>query len=213
MTNLTETLARKFIVIDGPDGSGKSTQLHLLASHLRREGLSVTETKDPGGTVIGDKIREILLHTDHTDMTIGCEMLLYMASRTQLAGEVIAPAAAKGHCVLCDRWVSSTVAYQVAEGRLEAAEIMDVYRIALQDMRPDLTIILDLPAEAGLGRIDGRMDRIEAKGLEFHQKVRQLFLQQAAATPGLFTVIDAGGSEREVHQRLMGCLENWEFAD
>ena len=89
MSELTNKLAGKFIVIDGPDGSGKSTQLKLLSDHLRSEGLSVTETRDPGGTVIGDKIRKILLDNSHTEMTIGCEILLYMASRTQLMGQVI----------------------------------------------------------------------------------------------------------------------------
>ena len=126
MSGPAEKLAGKFIVIDGPDGAGKSTQLKLLAEHLRQEGVKVTGTRDPGGTRIGDSIREILLNREHADMTIGCEMLLYMASRTQLMGEVIGPAIANGRCVLCDRWVSSTVAYQLADGTMTAKEITHI---------------------------------------------------------------------------------------
>ena len=124
MSELADRLAGKFIVIDGPDGSGKSTQLKLLADALRSDGLEVTETRDPGGTAIGDKIRHILLDNDHTDMAIGCEILLYMASRTQLMHQTIAPAMDQGRCVLCDRWVSSTVAYQVADATATADDML-----------------------------------------------------------------------------------------
>jgi len=213
MSELAEKLAGKFIVIDGPDGAGKSTQLKLLAEHLRCQGVEVTETRDPGGTRIGDKIREILLRPDHEEMSIGCEMLLYMASRTQLMNELIGPAIASGRCVVCDRWVSSTLAYQVANGGMSDREITDVYEIALRSMKPDLTIILDLPPEEGLERIGGSPDRMEAKGPEFHRKVRELFLQQVRTDSRRFTTVDATGSEQEVHHRVRDCLLHWDFQE
>jgi len=213
MSELADRLAGRFIVIDGPDGAGKSTQLRLLADLLRDQGAQVTETRDPGGTVIGDEIREILLDTAHGEMTIGCEILLYMASRTQLMGEVIGPAVERNECVLCDRWVSSTIAYQVADGRATAEEIMDIYEIALKGTRPDLTIILDVPADVGLARIVGDHDRMEAKGPEFHRNVRELFVRQAAAAPKTMVVVDAAGSVEEVQRRLRLALESWAFAE
>jgi len=209
MGELADKLAGKFIVIDGPDGAGKSTQLALLAEHLRSGGLAVTETRDPGGTRIGDRIREILLDRANAGMSVGCEMLLYMASRTQLMDEVIGPALKAGRCVLCDRWVSSTVAYQVAEGKATAGDVMETYKIALGDVWPDLTIILDLPAEDGLARISGKADRMEAKGAEFHSKVRQLFLRQVEDAPRRFAVVDAAGSIDEVQRRLQGRVAEW----
>ena len=209
MSDLAGKLAGKFIVIDGPDGAGKSTQLEMLAGYLRGQGTDVCMTRDPGGTVIGDKIRRILLDNAHTDMAIGCEILLYMASRTQLMSEVIWPALQQGKCVLCDRWVSSTVAYQVAGGAATADEVMTTYEIALKGIRPDMTVILDLPAEAGLARLTAAPDRMEAKGLEFHKKVRRLFLEQAKIAPDIFAVIDGAGSAAEVHQRLLDALRNW----
>jgi len=213
MSELADRLGGRFIVIDGPDGAGKSTQLRLLGDFLRDQGAEVTETRDPGGTAIGDKIRDILLDTAHEEMTIGCEILLYMASRTQLMGEVIGPAIQRNECVLCDRWVSSTIAYQLAEGRATAEEIMNIYEIALKGIRPDLTIILDVPADVGLARIVGGGDRIEAKGLDFHRKVRELFVRQAPSASKTMAVVDAAGSVEEVQRRLRLMLENWTFAE
>jgi dTMP kinase len=211
MTPEADKFAGRFIVLDGPDGSGKSTQLEMLGAWMRSAGTSVVETHDPGGTVIGDKIRRILLDRDHEEMTIGCEMLLYMASRTQLMGEVIAPAIDAGKCVLCDRWVSSTIAYQAEAGSLSPLEIVAIYEIALRSVKPDLTVILDIPAEVGLSRIRRQADRMEAKGVEFHRKVRQAFLDQARAEPERFLVIDAAGQREEVNERLRQGLLEREF--
>ena len=217
MSEVADRLAGKFIVIDGPDGAGKSTQLAMLGEYLSRSGggAGVTLARDPGGTPIGDRIREILLDRRHGEMTVGCEMMLYMASRAQLMGQVIAPALQNGHCVLCDRWVSSTVAYQVAEGKATAADVMMAYRAAVGDGGPDLTIILDIDSTVGLGRAGGGggHDRIEAKGIEFHRKVRELFLSQAADTPQRFAVVDAAGSIDEVHGRIVKTVEQMAWDD
>ncbi len=211
MSELAEEFTGKFIVIDGGDGAGKSTHLHLLAEYLCTGGVEITETRDPGGTVIGDKIRDILLDRSHEQMEIACEILLYMASRTQLMHEVIAPAIERGDCVLCDRWVSSTIAYQLASGAASEEDILSIYELTLRSTRPDLTVILDVPAEVGLGRLAGGPDRMEARPLEFHKKVRDLFLTQAQAMPKLFAVLDAAGSVEEVQQNLRALVAKWDF--
>ena len=214
MTDLAEKLAGRFIVLDGPDGSGKSTQLTMLAECLRACGDKVVTTRDPGGTPIGDRIRAVLLDRANDVMSINCEILLYMASRTQLMAEVISPAVAAGNCVLCDRWVSSTVAYQVADGKASAPDIMAAYDLALPGVRADLTMILDLDAEFGLARAAGAdgHDRIEARGAAYHRRVRELFLERAADRPDRFVVVDAAGTIDEVHQRVRDVVETWEFA-
>jgi dTMP kinase len=196
-----DVLQGKFLVIDGPDGAGKSTQAKLLAEFIRQQGVDTLLCRDPGGTRIGDKIRHILLDNDHGEMSVRCEALLYMASRAQLYDERIAPALAAGRCVLCDRWVSSTYAYQAVAGRLGADAVIRIAEASLARTWPDLTIILDLPAEAGLDRLGRSPDRMEQKGSEFHQHVRQAFLELARGRKD-FTVVDANGPIEAVQQRL-----------
>ncbi len=199
----------KFIVFDGPDGCGKSTQLTRTAELLTGAGIEVVTTRDPGGTVIGDKIRQLLLDINHSKMTPACETMLYMASRAQLANQVIRPALSAQACVLCDRYISATIAYQGAGG-IDTSHIRNVGEVAVGGLWPDLTIILDLPAEMGLARLPGTPDRMEAKALNFHEKVRELFLAQAAEAPDRFCVIDASGSVDQVNQRIITALENWD---
>jgi len=206
MTDLADRLAGRFLVLDGHDGAGKSTQLALLARRLGQDGVVVTETRDPGGTVIGENIRRILLDRSHAEMTVATEMLLYMASRAQLMGQVIQPALESGQCVLCDRWVSATVAYQVAEGKATADQVLQLYRLALKDAEADLTIILDIDPQVGLGRLGregAQPDRMEAKGEAFHRQVRKLFLRQARGRPRRFVVVDASNSVQEVHRQIV----------
>lgn len=200
-----EKLAGRFIVMDGPDGAGKSTQIAMLAEHLRGQGVSVVQTRDPGGTAIGDRIRTILLDRVHAEMDFRCELMLYMASRAQLVAEVIRPALARGQCVLCDRYISSTIAYQGAGGA-SVEQIKAAAAVAVGGLWPDLTLLLDLPPEVGMTRLKGAPDRVEAKGLEYHRAVRALFLQQAAEDPGRFAVVDAAGSVEQVQQRLQAAL-------
>jgi dTMP kinase len=203
-------LAGRFLVIDGPDGAGKTTQAALLAEFLRAEGLPVRQVRDPGGTAIGDEIRAILLSNRHGEMAVQCELMLYMASRAQLAAEVIRPALADGQCVLCDRYISATIAYQGAGG-VDAETVRRAGRIAVGETWPDLTVVLDLPAEEGLARAGGvgEADRMEAKGPAFHRRVRELFLQQAREAPDRFVVGDGAGSVKDVHRRLGAAVGEW----
>jgi len=204
MSNL-EKFRSRFVVLDGPDGAGKSTQIALLAQRLRG-AVEVVAVRDPGGTVIGDRIRGILLDNAHHDMAVECELLLYMASRAQLVSQVIRPALERGACVVGDRYVSSTVAYQGAGGT-DTGAIRRVADIAVGGLWPDVTVILDLPAETGLARVGRRAaetghrrDRMEVRGLEFHGRVRDLFLQQARERPADFAVVDATRSAEVVHE-------------
>ncbi|MHC4562457.1 MAG: dTMP kinase [Planctomycetota bacterium] len=208
LTTLATKLAGKFIVLDGPDGAGKSTQLALLADVLEAGGLMVRRLRDPGGTEIGDRVREILLDRAHETMNVECELMLYMASRAQLAHELIRPALAAGQCVLCDRFISSTIAYQGAGGA-DVDTIRRIGQAAVGETWPNLTIILDLDAEAGLSRVGDAPDRVEAKGAEFHSKVRDMFLRQAADEPGRVVVVDGGGTIEQTHQRIVEAVAIW----
>jgi dTMP kinase len=211
----SQKLRGRFIVLDGPDGSGKSTQVRLLSAALVAKGVSCVAVRDPGGTAIGDKIRQILLDRSHDEMSVQCELMLYMASRAQLVSQIIRPAIEDGQCVLSDRYVSSTIAYQGAGG-IPPAEVKAVADVAVGGLWPDLTIVLDLPPEVGFERISARsgalgpeFDRMEMKALEFHHKVRRLFLDQAAQSSDAFRVISAVGDVQQVHHRVMDALELW----
>jgi dTMP kinase len=214
MTQSTKTLpdrlAGRFLVIDGPDGAGKSTQVKLLAEWLAGEGVKVQPARDPGGTAIGERIRAILLDRLHEEMVVPCELMLYMASRAQLVAQVIRPALEKGQCVLSDRYVSSTVAYQGAGGA-EAADVREVGRVAVGGLWPDLTIVLDLSAQSGLARLGKAKDRVESKDFAYHSRVRELFLEQAREDPRRWAVVEATGTIEEVQARLRSVIEGWKF--
>lgn len=219
--DLKSKLAGKFIVFDGPDGSGKSTQLRLLADRLAATGLSVVRAKDPGGTPIGDQIRKILLEGDLSQMDVRCETFLFMASRAQLVTEVVAPALAAGSVVLCDRFISATWAYQGAAG-YDVSRIVELGRLAVGDTWPHLTLIVDVPTEDGFQRTgrrphhagrnrkngagqgmllnDVQPDAMEARPIKFHRQVRELFLQLPPDYPGKSIVIDGRPPTDQVHQ-------------
>ena len=210
MAELADKLAGKFIVIDGPDGAGKSTQVKLLAGDLRGRGLTVCEVRDPGGTAIGERVRQILLDVGHHGMATTTETMLFMASRAQLVAEVIGPALRRGECVVGDRFISSTVAYQGAGG-MDSSAVRAVGQIAVGGLWPDLTVILDLPAEQGFERLREARDRMESKDAAFHREVRRLFLAQAAEDPDRFAVVDATGSVEAVHRRVQGVVHGWKW--
>jgi len=196
MSDLTDRLRGKFIVLDGPDGAGKTTQLALLADRLEADGLEVCRARDPGGTAIGDKIREILLSPDSGEIAPDCEMLLFMASRAQLVAERIRPAIEAGQVVLCDRFVSATVAYQGASG-VSADRIIKIWQVAGEAFWPDLTVILDLPPETGLRRVgerngsDNAADRMEQRPDAYHRRVREIFAALGESYPAPVRYVQA----------------------
>ena len=184
-----------FITIDGPDGGGKTTQAERLTGHLRDLGVIVHLTREPGGTWLGERIRELLLErtgsTAPTDPL--ADAMLFNAARRQLVREVIGPALAAGDTVVCARFADSTLAYQGYGAGLDVAMLRELNDRATDGLRPDLTVLLDVPVEAGLARkAPGDVTRFEAEfDLAFHRRVRDGFLALAAAEPGRFAVVDA----------------------
>jgi len=200
--DFTAKFRGRFLVLDGPDGAGKSTQIAMLTRRLA-DAVEVVAVRDPGGTAVGDRIRAILLDTAHADMAVACELMLYMASRAQLVSQIVRPALARGACVVSDRYISSTIAYQGAGGT-DVNAIRRVADVAVGGLWPDVTVILDVPAEMGLSRVSrrGAGDRVEQKGLEFHRRVRELFLRQAKDSPADVAVVDATQSPGIVHEAV-----------
>lgn len=207
-------LTGKFIVFDGPDGCGKSTQMKILADGLKKEGLPLVTLRDPGGTVAGDAIREILLHGRHGILDIRSELMLFMASRAQLMKEKIKPAASAGKTIFCDRYISASCAYQGAGG-LAPKEILKIGSFAVEGNWPDLTIILDVSPETGFERISKHrgedFDAMENRGLDFHAKVREIFLKLPEIYPGKVVIVNAEGTVEEVHNRILELLKNVDF--
>jgi dTMP kinase len=179
-----------FISLDGLDGAGKSTQGRLLAQWLREQGFDVVECADPGGTAIGDVLRKILLeHRGH--MTLPCEALLFMASRSQLVAEVIGPALAAGKAVVCDRFLLANVVYQGHAGGLDVPKLWEMGLLATGGLEPDLTFVLDLPLEIAQSRRKTHADRMERRAADYFAKVREGFLIEAKRRPELIRVLDA----------------------
>jgi dTMP kinase len=184
----------RFITFEGPEGSGKSTQLKLLADRLRAEGHAVVETQEPGGTTIGQQIRNILLDPASTALRPTAELLLMFASRAQNVDEIILPALAAGKIVLCDRFTDSTLAYQGAGRGLGADMVFDLDRIACRGLIPHLTLLIDIDTETGLKRAE--QTRMEEQPLAFHRTVRETFLQLAHDESRRIKLID-GARDRE----------------
>ncbi len=205
-------LKGRFIVFDGADGSGKSTQFTRIMAMARGAGLAITEVRDPGGTRIGERIRDVLLDPEHEEMDMRCELMLYMASRAQLIAEHIRPALQRGELVLADRFLSSTLAYQGTAGGIPTSEIMDVARAALghpddpASTWPDLVVVFDVDEATAAKRLNPLLDRMERKSSEFHAKVRRGYLDQAESDPARYAVVDARPGEDEVTSSMVRVL-------
>ena len=184
-----------FVTFEGPEGAGKSTALRAVATGLRERGRKVLETREPGSGEVGKAIREILLHGG--DLEPRAELLLFLADRAQHVARVVRPALARGEIVLCDRHADSTFVYQGVARGLEPGFVRAGNAFATGGLVPDLTVLFDLPAEIGLARLQNP-DRMDALPLEFHRRVRQGFLDLAAAEPGRFRVVDATRDPKEV---------------
>lgn len=203
-----------FITFEGPDGSGKSTQIDLLAAYLKEQGYQVLCTREPGGTSIGNQIRQVLHDVANTEMSSQAEVLLYAASRAQLVHQVILPHLAGGGVVLSDRYADSTYAYQGYGRQLDAAILRSITQFATQGLKPDITIYLDVDVEQGLHRKitasdsgQGEWNRMDQLELTFHQRVRHGYLEMAQLEPNRWLVIDASASIEVVQQRIRQRIE------
>ena len=186
-----------FVCFEGGEGAGKSTQSRLLRDSLERAGHTVLLTFEPGDTEVGKALRQIVLDPATGELSHRTEVLLYAADKAEHVDTVVLPALGRGEVVITDRYVDSSLAYQGAGRDLVVAEVEHVQRWATGDLRPHLTVVLDLEPRTGLGRFKER-DRIEGQSLEFHQRVRQGFLDLAAADPDHYLVLDARASVEEI---------------
>jgi len=180
-----------FISFDGVDGVGKSTQAAQFVEWLQEQGHQVLRCRDPGSTELGERLRTLVLKDTKISIAAGSEMLLYMAARAQLVSEVIQPALAAGQVVVSDRFLLANVVYQGHAAGLDPQDIWDVGAVATGGLEPDLTVVLDMPLEKAVGRIGRELDRMEARGLEFLEKVRQGFLREAERSPERIVVVNA----------------------
>jgi dTMP kinase len=209
-------LRGRFIVFDGGEGCGKSTQARMLREELERQDIPVLAVHDPGATRIGQTIRQVLLNPENTDMGMRCEMLLYMASRAQMMVEKILPALESGQVVVSDRFVSSTLAYQLGGDGLTADEIRRIADSAIKGRWPDLTLIFDLSVKASQARVRPKfslfpddpaagldLDRIERRSLDYHEQVRRNYLSQAEADPKHYQIIQADQPIEKVHREVL----------
>jgi len=196
-----------FITLEGPDGSGKTTQMDLLEAALRKEGLDLIRTREPGGTLISEKIRDMVLDPACSEMCDRAEALLYAAARAQHLHEKILPALNAGKIVLCDRFVDSSLVYQGIGRNLGVETIAELNRFATGGVLPDLTIVIQIDYEEGLRRKalqrNGELDRLEQQKDDFHRKVHEGFAELKKYSPARVVQIDGSGSCEEVHAQVM----------
>jgi dTMP kinase len=197
-----------FITFEGSDGSGKSTQIHLLEDYLRKNGQDVQLTREPGGTDIGEGIRQVLLDMAHEKMHARTETLLFNAARAQLIEQEIRPALSGGKVVLCDRFADSTVAYQGYGREQNIEELKRLISFATGGLSPDLTLYLDLPPEEGIRRkLADYQNRLDVQGLSFYRRVEAGYRELIAQEPQRWVVINAGRSLEEVHQEVVRAVQ------
>ena len=196
-----------FISFEGGEGSGKSTQAERLARRLRAHHCQVLLTYEPGGTALGNELRDLLKSNPRVALSAGAELLLFAAARSQLTQEVILPALDKGVCVICDRYMDSTTAYQGYGRGLPLDTVETVNRFATHGLQPDLVFLLDMQPDESLERKRLPRDRIEDEGSSFHKRVRAGYLEMAAREPKRWLVVDAALQPDEVEQRIWSRIE------
>jgi dTMP kinase len=201
-----------FITFEGGEGCGKSTQIAALKARLEALGKTVVQTREPGGTALGESVRNLLQYDDAGQgMSPEAELLLFAASRAQHVRELIAPAIAEGQIVLCDRFLDSTTVYQGVARAIDSKKVDTINQFAIGDTNPDLTILIDLPPEIGLARVharsDGQLDRMEKEAIEFFQAVRQGYLDLAKSEPKRFLVLDGSQSAEELETQIWQKVE------
>ena len=198
-----------FITFEGPDGSGKTTQIRKLIQVLQEKGLDIVHTREPGGTDIGDQIRSVIMNMKNKSMHPRAEILLFCASRAQLVEELIRPSLAEGKLVLCDRYADSTMAYQGYGHGLDRDALSQLLNFATGGLKPDLTLLFDISAEAGLRRRLANHDewnRMDDYALQFHERVRSGYLAMAAAEPERWAVINADRNRDEIHEEVVSVV-------
>ena len=198
----------KFITLEGGEGAGKSTNIPFIQQYLQECGIDVVLTREPGGTALSEEIRAILLDHKQDNMSSDTELLLMFAARAQHLAEVIRPALAAGRWVICDRFTDATYAYQGGGRGIDAARIAVLEQWVQGELRPDMTLIFDLPVQTGLQRAGVRSspDRFEQENIAFFERVRATYLQRAAQQPARYAVLDAGASLAEVQQQITAIL-------
>ncbi len=197
-----------FVTLEGPDGSGKTTQEKLLTEYLQARGLSVVCTREPGGTEIGEQIREVIFSKKSDAIRDETEVLLFSAARAQIVGQLIRPALDAGKIVLCDRYADSTLAYQGYGLGLDLGALRAITRFATGGLVPDLTFYIDVPVEDGLARKrGGDVNRLDEKDVAYHQRVRAGYLEMARQEPGRWVVIDGTQPREQVQQQIRERLE------
>ncbi len=205
-------MAGLFITFEGTEGCGKSTQIKALTARLLDEGKQVLQTREPGGTPLGEAVRNLLQHDDAgTGMSPEAELLLFTASRAQLTRERILPAIAKGEIVLCDRFMDSTTVYQGIARQIDTEAVATINQFAVGEARPALTILIDLSPEIGMARVharsDGQLDRMEQQAIEFFQAVRAGYLKLAESEPERFLVLDGSASVETLEQQIWDAVQ------
>jgi len=198
-----------FISLEGGEGAGKSTQNKRIVEWLKARGHNVIETREPGGTVVSEQIRQVLLDTRNAGLNATAELLLMFAARSQLVDEVILPALAGGKVVVCDRFADASYAYQGGGRLLGADTVAIVEKLVLDGLQPHLTLLFDVPVELGMQRVAGRgeADRFEIESIRFFERVRNAYLERAKANPHRFSVIDASRDEDQVWHQVKVILE------
>lgn len=201
-----------FITFEGTEGCGKSTQIKALAARLQHEGRQVLQTREPGGTPLGEAVRNLLQHdAAGENMSPEAELLLFTASRAQLTRERILPAIAADQIVLCDRFMDSTTVYQGVARKLDSESVATINRFAVGQARPDLTILIDLSPEVGISRVharcNGQLDRMEQEAIEFFQAVRAGYLKLAQAEPERFLVLDGSESVEALENKIWAAVQ------